>query len=229
MTQTIEQLTARVREIEAEKKELQALLDFDNARLDQIEDELEDVEYIGPYVEGIKVLKTQLATSQLHAEQLRVALEQITKQMFTSYKAKNGRDCYIEDDSGELCYIVPHEPIITAQAALAIPRDTSARCLRCGESEGGDEMSENKHERRVSACVNACAGISTENLEDNLPVKELARRYNKALKQRDELMAALKKLTDVFANIGITSGLYDDEQDALKSACAAIASVEGQK
>ena len=48
-------------------------------------------------------------------------------------------------------------------------------------------------------------------------------------KQRDELMTALKKLTEVFANIGITSGLYDDEQDALKSACAAIASVKGQK
>ena len=60
----IEQLTARVRELEEEKKELQALLDFDNARLDQIEDELEDVEYLGPYVEGIKVLKKQLAAAQ---------------------------------------------------------------------------------------------------------------------------------------------------------------------
>ena len=49
------------------------------------------------------------------------------------------------------------------------------------------------------------------------------------LKQRDELLAALKKLTDVFANIGITSGLYDDEQDALESACAAIASVKELK
>ena len=64
MTQTIEQLTARVRELEEEKKELRALLDFDNARLDQIEDELEDVEYLGPFVEGIKVLKTQLAAAQ---------------------------------------------------------------------------------------------------------------------------------------------------------------------
>ena len=64
MTQTIEQLQARVRELEEEKKELQALLDFDNARLDQIEDELEDVEYLGPFVEGIKVLKTQLAAAQ---------------------------------------------------------------------------------------------------------------------------------------------------------------------
>ena len=64
MTQTIEQLQAKVAELEEEKKELQALLDFDNARLDQIEDELEDVEYLGPYVEGIKVLKKQLAAAQ---------------------------------------------------------------------------------------------------------------------------------------------------------------------
>ena len=79
MTQTIKQLTARIAELEAEKKELQALLDFDNARLDQIEDELEDVEYLGPYVEGIKVLKTQLAASQLREEQLREALETLNK------------------------------------------------------------------------------------------------------------------------------------------------------
>lgn len=64
MTQTIEQLRARIAELEEEKKELRALLDFDNARLDQIEDELEDVEYLGPFVEGIKVLKTQLAAAQ---------------------------------------------------------------------------------------------------------------------------------------------------------------------
>lgn len=44
--------------------------------------------------------------------------------------------------------------------------------------------------RRIVACVNACAGISTENLEDNIPVKELARRYNETIRQRDELLAA---------------------------------------
>lgn len=47
--------------------------------------------------------------------------------------------------------------------------------------------------RRYRACVNACAGISTENLEDNLLVKELARRYNEIIKQRDELLAALEQ------------------------------------
>ena len=48
--------------------------------------------------------------------------------------------------------------------------------------------------RRIAACVNACAGISTENLEDNISVAELARRYNEALKQRDELLEALEPL-----------------------------------
>ena len=100
MTQTIEQLTARVRELEEEKKELQALLDFDNARLDQIEDELEDVEYLGPYVEGIKVLKTKLAASQAYAEQLREALELLNK--------------------------VSNIGCDRVEKALALPRDTSA-------------------------------------------------------------------------------------------------------
>lgn len=75
----IEQLTARVRELEEEKKKLQALLDFDSTRLDQIEDELEDVEYLGPFVEGIKVLKTQLAAEQLNNKLLRKALEAVIK------------------------------------------------------------------------------------------------------------------------------------------------------
>lgn len=62
--------------------------------------------------------------------------------------------------------------------------------------------------RRVVACLNACAGISTENLEDNLPVKELADRYNALQKhcdgfaeqaafQRDARLGALKELAIV--------------------------------
>jgi hypothetical protein len=46
--------------------------------------------------------------------------------------------------------------------------------------------------RRLAACWNACEGISTENLESNLPVKELATRYNAVLTQRDKLLQALK-------------------------------------
>ena len=104
--------------------------------------------------------------------------------------------------------------------------------------------------RRIVACVNACAGITTEQLERSKSLDEFMRsmkvieqqrdsfkdaaEYNKrraedAEKQRDELMTELKKLTEVLANIGITSGLYDNEQDALKSACAAIAGVKGEQ
>lgn len=55
-----------------------------------------------------------------------------------------------------------------------------------------DDSENEANARRIVACVNACAGISTENLEDNLPVKELARRYNNALKQRDKLLEELE-------------------------------------
>ena len=45
--------------------------------------------------------------------------------------------------------------------------------------------------RRIVACVNACEGISTENLEDNRAVAWLAQRYNEVVQQRDELLKAL--------------------------------------
>jgi hypothetical protein len=52
--------------------------------------------------------------------------------------------------------------------------------------------------RRIVACVNACAGISTGNLEQNAPVIELANKYNQVIQQRDEhrdgRLAALEKL-----------------------------------
>lgn len=46
--------------------------------------------------------------------------------------------------------------------------------------------------RRAVACVNACAGISTENLEANKPLIWLALQYNETIRQRDELLAALQ-------------------------------------
>lgn len=48
--------------------------------------------------------------------------------------------------------------------------------------------------RRIVACVNACEGISTENLEYGLPVKELVQQCNEAIWQRDELLAALEEI-----------------------------------
>lgn len=58
--------------------------------------------------------------------------------------------------------------------------------------------------RRLVACWNACEGISTENLEDNLPVKYLATHYNAVLAQRDRLLAALEELCDVLGKCAET-------------------------
>lgn len=54
----------------------------------------------------------------------------------------------------------------------------------------GDNETNKENARRIVACVNACAGISTENLEENIPIKELARRYNEVIRQRDDLLAS---------------------------------------
>ena len=48
--------------------------------------------------------------------------------------------------------------------------------------------------RRIDACLRACAGISTQNLEDNAPFIELARLYNVVLRERDELRARIEKM-----------------------------------
>lgn len=40
--------------------------------------------------------------------------------------------------------------------------------------------------RRIVACVNACAGISTENLEDNKPLAEGLRGLNERIRQAEQ-------------------------------------------
>lgn len=48
--------------------------------------------------------------------------------------------------------------------------------------------------RRIVACVNACAGISTELLE--CPGGNVAKVAGRLMKQRDELLAALERLLE---------------------------------
>ena len=48
--------------------------------------------------------------------------------------------------------------------------------------------------RRTDACLRACEGISTKNLEDNVRVLELARRYNGVLRERDYLQAKIEAM-----------------------------------
>lgn len=37
--------------------------------------------------------------------------------------------------------------------------------------------------RRIAACVNACEGVRTEHLENNLPIVELVGRHSEALRE----------------------------------------------
>lgn len=73
--------------------------------------------------------------------------------------------------------------------------------------------------RRIVACWNACAGISTENLEENHSVKWLAEQYNTAVNQRDELLAELKSAIEHI----------DFKHEAYARACALIEKIEGEK
>ena len=70
-----------------------------------------------------------------------------------------------------------------------------------------------ENSRRLAACWNACEGISTENLEDNKPIIELANDYNAALKQRDELLAALVAVFPYCDRL--STGIHDAVRDAI--------------
>ena len=70
-----------------------------------------------------------------------------------------------------------------------------------------------ENSRRLTACWNACEGISTENLEDNKPIIELANDYNAVLKQRDELLAALVAVFPYCDRL--STGIHDAVRDAI--------------
>lgn len=54
--------------------------------------------------------------------------------------------------------------------------------------------------RRIVACVNACRGLSTENLEDNEPLSWLTKQYNAVKDQRDELLRDMQDVLDMLSN-----------------------------
>ena len=65
-----------------------------------------------------------------------------------------------------------------------------------------------ENSRRLTVCWNACEGISTENLEDNKPIIELANDYNAVLKQRDMLLDVLKQIAKVETHGGDISASW---------------------
>lgn len=92
----------------------------------------------------------------------------------------------------------------------------------------------NHHEiaRRIVACVNACAGMETEHLENQSMLGEtLLDRFNllkseagKLTKQRDQLLASLKDLLSSKAEPGMFAGVM-----AADNAAKLIKSIEDSK
>ena len=83
--------------------------------------------------------------------------------------------------------------------------------------------------RRIVACVNACEGISTENLEDNRPVKWLAQQYNEVIKQRDELLEALKDIAGYWNRDQNETAMADACWHAIQVADEAILKATGEQ
>lgn len=83
--------------------------------------------------------------------------------------------------------------------------------------------------RRIVACVNACEGISTENLVDNVPLKQgltgLNQRIRDVEQQRDELLAALESCESLLSTIPSLGGLMG--LAVVENAREAIAKVKG--
>ena len=50
--------------------------------------------------------------------------------------------------------------------------------------------------RRIVACVNACEGVSTKRLENNLPIVELVARHSEALREIEALKDEIKSQQD---------------------------------
>ena len=91
--------------------------------------------------------------------------------------------------------------------------------------------------RRISACLNACEGVRTEHLENNLPIVELAGRHSEALREIEalkadqaELLEALGYCEGWFATHSPTAKLingHSAEHPMLTCIRAAIAKTPG--
>lgn len=69
--------------------------------------------------------------------------------------------------------------------------------------------------KRIVACVNACEGISTDNLTDNVPLKQgltgLNQRIRDAEAQRDELLEALEDTIAMARSLSEVQNAYIEE------------------
>ncbi len=116
--------------------------------------------------------------------------------------AKNGFPDYIESAEGDLI----------------------ARC----PSDCADDIDGAANARRIVACVNACAGYATEELEqatlDKRHRHEIIADLVKSNKQRDQLLAALEAVNE--SAVCFAKNEYSINADAISKVEDAIASVK---
>ena len=87
------------------------------------------------------------------------------------------------------------------------------------------ERRQDETERRVSACVNACAGIPTEVLE-RYKLGIIGVDYKLTKQQRDELLAALERSLESFEYIAKYGNSFGHSQLRIPDLKAVIASVK---
>ena len=63
----------------------------------------------------------EIAALQARVAELEGAGHEIISRAFTTYTARNGRKCGIQDENGEQCMIVPHEPFHVLEELLKEP------------------------------------------------------------------------------------------------------------
>lgn len=97
---------------------------------------------------------------------------------------------------------------------------------------GGIGTSRGENARRIVACVNACAGISTEDLEESAMsiLQHMEDQYGERLEslkqQHNELLAALKAVLKVSDETGEDDEYSPEWQSAIENMRAAIAKAE---
>ena len=80
--------------------------------------------------------------------------------------------------------------------------------------------------RRISACLNACEGVRTEHLENNLPIVELVGRHSEALSEIDALKAERVGLVSELNTLVDDINALKDETQSQRDKILGLASAQ---
>lgn len=80
--------------------------------------------------------------------------------------------------------------------------------------------------RRITACINACEGVRTEHLENNLPIVELVGRHSEALSEIDALKAGRVGLVSELNTLVDDINALKDETQSQRDKILGLASAQ---